>query len=285
MSRRSEEQVLLRNYLLGDLDEVARERVEQRLLGDDDFAERLSEAEAALIDDYVFDALPAGERKSFDENFVTDEERRRKILFARTLEIYVEERHGPRPPAREDSRPEPPRKNPLPFIQAHKTWSAVSALLILLLLASPALLWWLRPTDKRAVADRRMAEVNKRPFARSVQDLPALELALQDNLLREGGGMQRAVLADDIKLLTLKLAPPRKSYENYSARVLTVGDDELFAVDGLTPQVDAGVETIPLNIPAEFLPTDDYQIQLRGRDADGNPVEVGRYKFRVINEK
>jgi hypothetical protein len=282
MSRLSEEEVLLRNYLLGDLDEASREQVEQRLLSDDDFAERLSEAEGALIDDYVFDALPEGERKSFDENFVIDEKRRKRILFTRALEIYVGGRQQPEPPAGDDLSPPPPFwKNPLPFIKSHQTATGVCALILVLLILSPALL----PRLKRTLADRRLAEVNRRPASGSVTNLLAFELDLQDSLLREDGVTRRAVLADNIKLLTLKLAPPEKRYESYDALVLTAEEKELYAVDGLTPQVNAGVETIPLNIPADFLPTGDYQIQLLGKAADGSLVEAGRYKFRVIHEK
>jgi hypothetical protein len=282
MSRRSEEETLLRNYLLGDLDEASREQVEQRLLSDDGFAERLSEAEGALIDDYVFDALSEGERKSFDETFVIDEGRRKRILFARALEIYVEGPRPPEPSASDDLRTASPlRKNPLPFIKSHKISTSVFALILLLLILSPVLLPWL----KRTLADRRLAEVNRRPASGSVTNLLAFELDLQHSLLREGGSTQRAVLADNIKLLTLKLAPPEKRYESYNALVLTADEKELYAVGDLTPQVVAGVETIPLNIPADFLPTGDYQVQLRGNTADGSLVEAGRYKFRVIHEK
>lgn len=282
MSILSEEEVLLRNYLLGDLDEASREQVEQRLLSDDDFAERLSEAEGALIDDYVFDAMPEGERKSFDENFVIDETRRKRILFARAVEVYVGGDKHPEPPTDDDLSPATPFwKNPLPFIKSHKTATGVFALILLLVILSPVLL----PRLRRTFADRRLAEVNRRSASGSVTNLLAFELDLQDSLLRDDGVTRRAVLANNIKLLTLKLAPPEKSYDSYDALVVTAEEKELYAVDGLTTQTNAGVDTIPLNIPADFLPTGDYQIQLRGKAADGSPVEAGRYKFRIIHEK
>jgi hypothetical protein len=290
MSRRSEEEVLLRNYLLGGLDEATQEQVEERLLCDDDFAERLSAAQNALIDDYVFDALSDSERESYNKNFIVDDERRQKILFAQAMEIYVDEHDGPRPHPRADTRPQSTSwRNPLPFVQAHKAWVAASAVILLLLLLTPVMLMRLRPPDqaallreRRASIERRIAEVNKRPASQSTQALPASELALQPTLLREDGGLKRVTLAGDIKLLTLKLALPQARHETYRALVLTVEGEELFAADGLTPEVDAGVAAVRLNLPAEFLATGDYQIQLRGVAAAGGVAEVGRYSFRVI---
>jgi hypothetical protein len=294
MSGPSDEELMLRDYLLGGLDEAARERVEERLLGDDGFAARLYAAEDALIDDYVFEALPAGQRESFDRNFVIDGERRRKLLFARALEIYVDERRETPPPARADSQPTaPPWKKPLTFILGHKAWAGVAALaLLLLLFLAPAALRRLRTPDeaallreRRARAERRVAEFNKRPADQSVKDLPTSELALQPTLLREDGRMPRVVLDADVKLLTLKLAPPEERRESYSALVLTVEGEELFAVGGLTPEVDAGAAAIRLNIPADMLRAEDYQVRLRAPAADGSAAEVGRYYFRVITRR
>ncbi|HEV2765593.1 MAG TPA: hypothetical protein VGV38_21600 [Pyrinomonadaceae bacterium] len=290
MSRQIDEEGLLRNYLMGDLDEATREQVEERLLGDDGFAERLSAAQDALLDDYVFGTLAPGERESFDRNFVFDEERHRKLTFARALKIYVDE-HGPPSPERRDSRPTPPAwKKPLTFIQAHKTGAAVTAAALLLLLLAPPLLRRLRTPDpadllreRRAAVERRVAEFNKRPADPNVKALPSAELALLRTLRREDGTMPRVVLTDDIKLLTLKLPLPEERHENYSALVLTVEGDELFAVPNLTPRLDAGGATVPLSIPADVLKTGDYQVLLRA--AVGGSPEVGRYNFRVITQK
>jgi hypothetical protein len=289
MSWQSDEEVLLRNYLLGVLDEARREQVEERLFYEDGFAEKLSAAQDALIDDYVFDALPAGERESFGKNFVFDDERRGKLLFAQTLEVYVDERCGA-PTALDDQQlPAAWWRDALQFLRAHKTAAVVSAFAILLLLLTPALVRWLRPPDRniifaarRADIERRMAELNKRPADPNITALPSTELALQPTILRDDSGIKRAPLAEGVKLLTLKLSLPLARQDNYRALVLTVEGDELFAVDGLTPEADAA--TILLRIPTEFLATGDYQIQLRGAAAglDGSPV---RYSFRVIDPK
>lgn len=292
MSQRSDEEVLLRNYLLGGLNEATREQLEERLLCDDGFAERLSAAQDDLIDDYVFAALSDSERESFDKNFIINDERRRKMRFAQAMEIYVGERDETQPPARIDTHPPAaPLGAPLSFLRAHKVWVTVSACVLLLLLFTPPLLRWLRPTDqatlvreRRASIERRIAELNHPAAGQSIQSLPALELTLPQSLLREDGGLPRITLTDDIKLLTLKLALPQVRHENYSALVLTVEGDELFGVNNLKSDVDTGVAAVRLNLPTEFLATGDYQIQLRAVAVGGGAAEVGRYSFRVIKQ-
>jgi anti-sigma-K factor RskA len=293
MSQQSNDEVLMRNYLLGELDEGRQEQVEERLLYDDDFAEKLSTAQDALIDDYVFDALPEGERQSFEKNFVLNDERRDKILFAQTFEIYVDERYGQQPPTLDNAHPPPPSwRNPLPFLRAHKAWAAISAIVALLLFLTPTMVRWIKPPPdqvallraRRASIERQIAEVNNRPTNQSSQ-APTSELVLQPTLLREDSGIKRVILTEDIKLLTLKLTLPQAQHENYRALVLTVEGDELFAIDGLRFESDAGVATVLLKIPSEFLMTGDYQIQLRGEAADGSVSDAVRYNFRVINKK
>lgn len=292
MNERSDEEVLLRDYLLGALDEVRQEQVEERLLRDDDFAERLSEEQDALIDAYVFGALTERERESFDKNFIIDDQRRQKILFAQALEVYIEERYGPQPATRDaDNAPLPWWRNLWQFLRAHKAWAGAATVTLLLLLLTPPLLRRFRPPtetalrwERRANIERRVDEVNKRPADQSTQALPASELALQQTRLREDGGLRRAYLTGDIKLLTLQLALPQVRHENCRALVLTVDGKELFAADNLTPEVHAGVAAVRLNLPTEFLATGDYQIRLWGRGAGGSLTEVGRYSFGVIKQ-
>lgn len=89
MIQQRDEEAMMRSYLLGDLDETLREEVEKRILCDSGFAERLSVAQDHLIDDSVFDGLSEGELESFQNNFVTNEERRNKIRIAQAFEMRL----------------------------------------------------------------------------------------------------------------------------------------------------------------------------------------------------
>jgi anti-sigma-K factor RskA len=290
MSRQSAEEVLMRNYLLSVLDEEEQEQVEERLLVDEGFARRLSTAQDHLIDDYVFDALSEIERESFEKNFIITDERRKKMLLARTLEVYVDERYRPQPAQPDNSHlPSAWWRNLLHLLRSHKAWIAVPAIVLLLFFLTPKIFRWTKPLDpianiqsQRANIERQIAELNKRSTDQRVQALSAYELALQPTQLREDGGIKSVTLTSDIKLLALKLALPQVKREKYSALVLTVEGDELFAVEELTPETDAGVPVVLLKIPSEFLITGDDQVQLRGVAAPGQLDNPVRYNFRVI---
>lgn len=290
MSQQSDEEVLMRNYLLGVIDEAEQEKVEERLLCDDDFAERLSTAQDNLIDDYVFGALSESERESFAKNFIITNERHKKMLLAQSIEFYVDEHYGRQALLQPDDSPPPPSwwRNSLQLLQSYKMWLVVPALVILLFFLTPKIVRWLKPDQaapgrvQRENIERQIAELNKRPADQQPQGQSAYELALQPTMLREEGGIKRVTLTGDIKLLTLKLALPQAQQEKYDALTLTGEGEELFAIAGLTPQAEAGVAVVVLKIPTEFLTRGDYEIQLRGGASDSQPYSTVRYYFRVL---
>ncbi len=87
----SEDDKLLRRYLLNDVTAEERRLVEGRLLNDGDvqtaeeepdFVDRLLLAEDELIDDHALGALSERERVLFDSNFAINSERRQKLIIA-----------------------------------------------------------------------------------------------------------------------------------------------------------------------------------------------------------
>jgi anti-sigma factor RsiW len=80
-------------YLLGNLSEEFRERVEQRLLTEESFFEELLIAEEELIDDYVSGELADEDRQRFEQHFLCTQERRRKLRFAQSFSRYASNAH------------------------------------------------------------------------------------------------------------------------------------------------------------------------------------------------
>ena len=89
----------IRQYLLGNLSEEIRQRVEERLITEDSFFEELLLGEEELIDDYVSGELTDDDRLKFEEHFLSTPERHEKLRFALALGIY-----GSRALATADSR-------------------------------------------------------------------------------------------------------------------------------------------------------------------------------------
>jgi CHAT domain-containing protein/TolA-binding protein len=97
MKEEDKEEKEIRDYLLGALGDEGQERVEKRLLGEDDFFERVLVAEDELVDDYLEGSLPAGEREQFEKHFLIAPERRQKLRFAAALRRHVEANTAPAP--------------------------------------------------------------------------------------------------------------------------------------------------------------------------------------------
>ena len=81
----------LRKYILNDIGDEERTAIEERLLTDDEYFEEVSMAEENLIQDYADGNLAAEEREIFEKSFLSSEENRQKIKFARALRKYVSE--------------------------------------------------------------------------------------------------------------------------------------------------------------------------------------------------
>ncbi|HEU4389503.1 MAG TPA: hypothetical protein VFV34_16990, partial [Blastocatellia bacterium] len=79
----------LRAYLLGKSSTEEQRRIEERLLGDDEYVELLLIVEAEMIDGYVKGEVPKAERREFEDYFLSTPERRRKVRMARSFRRYV----------------------------------------------------------------------------------------------------------------------------------------------------------------------------------------------------
>jgi Uncharacterized protein conserved in bacteria len=286
MNSQNDEELLRKDYLLGQLSDQMREQVEERLLDDDDFVERLSTTEDDLIDDYVFGALSESERRSFEDNFVINDERRRKVQFAQSVDLYLDKLADPQPSPVTPVHSSPWWTTPLQLLQSYIFWIAVPVFALLLVFVGPKIVRWIKPSDpvavvqtNRALIEHQIEEFNKLSTG---HNLASYELALDATpILRDKGGIKRVTLAPNTGFLDLKLAvlsPPRQKYR---ALVSTVEGVEQFAV-ALERDNNSGPGSVLFKIPTQFLNTGDYQIQLSGVGPDGQLDNPVRYYFGVI---
>ncbi|MCA1616680.1 MAG: hypothetical protein LC800_21835 [Acidobacteria bacterium] len=94
---------VVRSYLLGELPEEERERIEQGMLTDEAFFETLlaleDVVEDELIDDYLNGLLASREKDGFEQVFLTSHERREKLELARGLSARAASAAGHHPAA------------------------------------------------------------------------------------------------------------------------------------------------------------------------------------------
>src|SRR5215212_5508080 len=82
---------LIRLYLLGEVSDQERERVEQQLMTDSGYFSLFLKTEESLIDEYVKGELSGDEREPFETHFLSAPERRDRLEFAKSLNRYIAE--------------------------------------------------------------------------------------------------------------------------------------------------------------------------------------------------
>ncbi|MGZ8842029.1 MAG: hypothetical protein ACXW18_00075, partial [Pyrinomonadaceae bacterium] len=80
----------LRLYLLGALNGDDRLKVDERLLADDEFAERLALVESVLNDDYATGKLNPAEREQFESKFLVTDDRKQNLRLSAALRDYAD---------------------------------------------------------------------------------------------------------------------------------------------------------------------------------------------------
>lgn len=85
MAHRIDNEKQINSYLLGQLSEEERTRIEERFFRDAEYREFIRAIEDDLIDGYVRGEMPPRERELFEGNFLFVPHRHRKVEFARAL--------------------------------------------------------------------------------------------------------------------------------------------------------------------------------------------------------
>jgi len=87
----------LRRYLLGELSSDEEQKIEERLLVDDDYVEQMMVVENELIDDHLKGALSPSQREKYQTRFPATREGRQKIQAARILKTQLAKFREPEP--------------------------------------------------------------------------------------------------------------------------------------------------------------------------------------------
>lgn len=277
-----EEPSFIRKYLLGDLEEGERERVELRLLSDGDFAEAVSGARQELFEEYAAGALDAPERSSFERHCLNTHGAPKRLKFARALNRSVDSRLKELEAA---ARPVAGLRQRLwQFLTG--SWPRVAIPLAALLLVVSYATW--------QMSQRRAAGDDGGPRAALAQRILSLNtpggdgatgavhsVTLRGDIVRESQGLPRVSAPAAAGVLELRLVLEGEPYTSYSAALLTDEEAEVAAVGGLRGESQGGDTVLVFKLPAHALPRGDYQVRVEGVGGDGRARTVGRYPFRL----
>ena len=161
-----DEQEKIKDYVLGEIGDADRSAIEERIMTDDGFFQKLAMVEENLIQDYIDGNLEPAERANFEKCFLVSAENRQKVKFARALRKYVNENaHSP----------EPNRKSAFfESLKAFLSSPVPAALMALIVLGLVGFFIWKSffvSTDSEVLAALNKAYRAERPVESRITDL------------------------------------------------------------------------------------------------------------------
>ncbi len=297
----------LRAYLLGELREDERLRLDQRLLTDDDVAERIRLAEAQLIDEYVAGELDARTAGVFHTRFMKTDARREQVRLTAALRDYSAQSETalplPRPVARRSWRE---GFSEFFALKPGPAWAAAGSFAVLVLVLVAA--WYLSrqsrqseppvahqpavnaaspaATQAPAVAHVPPTASPTPPQLKPTPSEPPVAVAsfvLLPGALRGPGEMMRvAVPRGERAILRFSLVLENPAPGTYQVELANADGQTVIVRNHLKPRAN-GQTKIVVDVPARLIQTGDYQIKL-ARQTDGLLESVGRYYFRALQE-
>jgi hypothetical protein len=280
---------LIRHYLLGDLDEDERDKIEAQLLTDEGMLAALSDAQDELIDDYASDVLSDRERGLFDTNFVLTPERLHKLRLSTVLAKYTEVNFS-QTQSMQASAPLNLRQRFFAFVQRRRLAVAISFGFVLLITGYLGWKVYERyDLEKKAAELRIKQETVEKDLAKlNSQDLSARQSSMSvlslRPLLRGSKDVNRVAISAGSEILQLKLEMYENEFSVYQAVIETDEGIGLYSINNLKAQTNDGRKVVVLYLPSHLLQSGSYQIHLRGISAQQQTSDIGAYPFQVVHE-
>lgn len=264
---------LLREFLLGKVNEEQRERIEDLFLTDSQAREKVLAAEQDLIEDYLEESLTPADKELFLARYGHTPAQQRQLKIHKSIKDWAlrESAATQAAPARSSAWTrffERFRTNPTLVIPV-----VVTAMILIVV----ALVWWTSRKEQQAL-QQELAQLNNPASLREVPaNMSQLDVSPiggrgvdQENELKKTTGVQI------VELRLLWIHPER--YSSYRIEIVRVGDgDDSFII----PPVQAEADRIRIRLPAPRLRRGHYRIDVSGINPDGSTGATEGYSLAV----
>ncbi len=288
-------------FLLGELAEADRQRIEDRCLADDAFFESVDRAEEWLAAGYADGTLDAGLRQRFEARIQASPRRTARVRLEQLLQRHAgsEGLAGIGEPAGAEARDAVPvrawnRRPPFRLALAAAAGLAAVALAATFFFVNQGL----RDRLARAESDLARAREQVGALEHSARTggpggfpagggelMPGAVAArtLEPGVLRGEAGAQRLALGAGVRLVWLRLlvAAPGESVE-YRVVARTPEGKELARFDRLASCESAEGTVVDVALPSALLPPGTTcLLRLEGLDARGGAEDMGTYVVEI----
>ena len=267
MNQETDDEGVLRRYLLGNSDQSEQNLVEERLLRDSEFYQEILISEDEIIDEYLTNELSALEKDHFEKNFLVTPERFQKVRFARSLSKYIKQAPDFQPNVSLDQKASKPSTSRSLFgFLAFQNPLARYAFAALVLLAIGGSVWFALRRAQTTI-----------PTGQNV-----MAVTLTPGLTRGSQQTGDIKLSREFRVLQLRLALPADEYQSYQAELVREGRT-ILAKEDLKPEMTTGKFLI-LNLEPRDLPAGDYQIKVTGNLPNQSSERLQGYQFRILSD-
>lgn len=269
---------LLREFLLGGLNDEERERIESLFLTDSEIKERVLAVEQDLIEDYLEDSLTREDRERFSLLYAQTAEQRRKLRITKSIKDWA---------ATESGLPQTVSAKVSSWARL-RNWlrlnPAVVPVGVAIVIAMVVVAVWLNNRTQRSrhlAIEQELAQLNSPASLREVPSDMVRELS--PGAVRSSEQSAELKTSDNIRIVELRLSWTKpERYSNYQAKVGRVGDNKSYTIRNLQAEPDRAY-AIRLRLSTEILRRGQYQINLSGITGDGSASLSEEYTFVVAN--
>jgi len=268
---------LLRQFLLGRVEDEERQHLESRFITDSLMRDQILAAEQELIDDYLEDCLSAADKEAFLSLYGDTAAKRRKLRIAESIQEWAANQPHTTPSAHE------PAMSVWDWLRLR--WrllltpiavAAAAAIVVAVVFVNS------RTERKKQYLAIQQELVQLNTFS-SLREVPSqlFILTLKPGVVRSADPQPELTVMPDLRFVELRLPWMQEGdYPNYEAVVRRSNEDQSYTIPNLRVENEGG-KVIRFRLPAHMLTRGNYQIELSGVAADGTkgPLEV--YNFTV----
>jgi len=264
----------LRQFLLGNVDDEERQRIEMLFITDSLARERILAAEEELLEDYLEDFLPPADREKFVARYGNSRAQQRHLRIVETIRDWAISEGN-----RITSESQSSSLKAL-FARFRLKPMFVMPIAAIALIAVVVVGFWLTRKielkNRKSALEQEIGQLN----APSNTSSSSYSLTLRPLVLRSTETPPMLEVGPTLQIIELRLVlNQNESYQNYEGVLRQVGAPQSLSIRNLRPEKDGRI--ILLKLPAHRLEPGLYQLQLSGVASDGSVSPSEEYQFEI----
>ena len=267
-----EENIKLKQYLLGTLTEPETEEIDLRVISDDSFADELSMAESDMIEDYLEGTLSDEQVQLFRASFMTSREREEQLQEISLLKTYAHSQDVKKNASESTEK--------LSFTELLRSYfrpitivaATVAAVLVI------GLIWSGYFGSSSSVLEKEYAELNKRDLSNvsELSDYSSVNLSSGSFRDANSAARQNGDQLTETVLFRLAITSNAADGSTFKAKISRSGT-LVFTLENARVYQNPNGQELRILLPKSILQKGQYQIRLE--NASGS--EVGNYTFVI----